>query len=63
MVASFKNVSDGKPVEVEVTGNWRHKKAEMVVLGTGQVVASLSCHMANAREIFAGQQTYHVEVC
>ena len=43
-------------------GNWRHKKAEMVVVGTGQVVANLSCHMANAREIFAGQQTYHVEV-
>lgn len=62
MIASFKNIGDGRPVEIEVTGDWRDKKAEMRIVGTGQVVATVSRDYFKMREIFAGQQTYYVQV-
>lgn len=62
MIASFRNISDGRPLEIEVTGDWRDKKAEMRVVGTGQVVATVSRDYFKMREIFAGQQTYYVQV-
>lgn len=63
MVASFKNIGDGRSLEIEVTGDWRDKKAEMRVVETKQVIATVSRDYFKMREIFAGQQTYYVQVC
>jgi hypothetical protein len=60
MVASFTNKADGRPMEIELKGEWLNMDAQMVLVETGSVLASLSRDFG-ARDIFGGKQTYYVQ--
>jgi uncharacterized protein YxjI len=56
----FKNAADGRPVELEVKGDWFDRSAEITC--GGQPVAHIGRSFFNVREIFADKQTYFVKV-
>jgi len=59
-VVTFKNAADGKPVELEVHGDWFDRSAEVTL--EGKPVAKVSRKFFNAREFFGDKQTYFVAV-
>jgi uncharacterized protein YxjI len=55
----FKNAADGRPVELDVKGDWFDRSAQITC--GGQAVAHISRSFFNVREIFADKQTYFVK--
>jgi uncharacterized protein YxjI len=62
MTAKFINAADNQPLEIECRGNWLDKSCEMVLVHTGQKVASISRNMLNLRDFFGDKQTYFIQV-
>lgn len=63
MTAHFKNAADGKDLEIECNGNWRDKHCEMILVQTGQKVATITRNsMFAVKDVFADKQTYYVQV-
>jgi len=60
MIATFNNASTNAPIELLVKGDWFDRSATITL--NGMVIAQISRHFMNMREIFAGQQTYYVTI-
>lgn len=56
----FINAADGRPVELEVKGDWFDRSATITC--GGQPVAAIGRSFFNVRELFANKQTYFVKV-
>ena len=55
---SFTNAADGKPITLDLKGDWLDRSAE-VTLG-GRPVASISRDFVNFGQVFSDRQTYYV---
>lgn len=60
-IGSFTN-SSGQPIELLMKGDFFSIKADITIVSTGQVVASIDRQFANAAQIIGGQQTYVVTI-
>ncbi|KAF2434853.1 hypothetical protein EJ08DRAFT_581425, partial [Tothia fuscella] len=56
----FTNAADGREIELEVRGDWLDRSATITC--GGQPIASIARSFFTVREIFAGKQTYFVQV-
>jgi hypothetical protein len=55
MVATFTNASNNEPVELLVKGDWFDRSATITL--DHVVVAQISRHFLNMRQLLGGQQT------
>lgn len=62
MTANFTNTADGKPLSIECKGNWLDTSCDMVLVQTGQKVATVSRDIMSMKDWFHDKQTYFVRV-
>ncbi|KAJ7622103.1 tubby C-terminal-like domain-containing protein [Roridomyces roridus] len=62
MNITFTNFADNREVELVCKGDWIGRKATIARSDTNQIVAQIGRNFLNAREIFAGAETYQVNV-
>lgn len=62
MTAKFTNTADGKTLSIECRGDWLSKSCEMILVQTGQRVATISRNILSMRDLFHDKQTYFVQV-
>lgn len=62
MTAKFINAADGKELNIECKGDWLSKSCEMILVQTGQKVATISRNIMSMRDFFGDKQTYFVTV-
>lgn len=62
MTAKFMNTADNKELHIECRGDWLDKSCEMILVETGQRVATISRNIMSMRDWFGDKQTYFVTV-
>jgi hypothetical protein len=63
MNASFTNKADGSSTEISIKGDWKKRDAQMVHVGTGTILATLSGEHASMWKLFKpADKDYFVHV-